>query len=76
MFDAFFFVAVVSSVLFGMFLIQKPLAAFEFQRRFYRLINWDIKPISVEKEIRNTKGMGVFLLLASVAAVGWRIFHA
>jgi hypothetical protein len=60
------------SIAFGIFLIQRPLSAFECQRRFYRLINWDIKPISVEKEIRNTKWMGIFLLAAAVAAVIYR----
>jgi hypothetical protein len=61
-------IALVSTA-FGAFLIRSPLAAFEWQRRFYRLINWDIKPISVEKEVRNTKWMGWFLIIITVVTV-------
>ncbi|MFA4992939.1 MAG: hypothetical protein WC571_03120 [Candidatus Omnitrophota bacterium] len=43
----------------------KPAAVMEFQRRFYERINWRIEPISMPKEIRNTKFMGLFLVLVS-----------
>lgn len=55
-------IALVSFVL-GLFLILKPSAAIELQRRFYELINWRITPVSMPKEIRNTKLMGAFLLI-------------
>jgi len=53
----------IFSLTFGVFLVLKPTAAFELQRRFYEKINWKIEPISMDKEIRNTKGMGIFLLV-------------
>ena len=52
----------VVSVLFGIFIYRAPLKAFDIQKRFYRLINWSIEPISLQKEVRNTKLMGVFLI--------------
>lgn len=55
-------IALVSFVL-GLFLIFKPSAAIELQRRFYESINWRITPVSMPKEIRNTKLMGAFLLI-------------
>ena len=62
----FVVVAATFALIFGFFLIRFPLSAFEVQRRFYRMINWDIKPVSVEKEIRNTKLMGAFLIAVTV----------
>lgn len=53
----------------GVFLFFRPVAAIEVQRRFYEKINWRIEPISMTKEIRNTKIMGLFLVIISLAAV-------
>lgn len=52
----------LASLLFGIFLIKKPHLAIEIQRKFYEKINWRLEPISMEKEIRSTKMLGVFLL--------------
>jgi len=51
------------SLLLGFFLFLKPASAIELQRRFYEKINWKIEPISIPKEIRNTKLMGLFLII-------------
>ncbi len=51
----------------GLFLFLKPELAIDIQRRFYEKINWRIEPVSMEKELRNTKIMG--LLLAGAAIV-------
>ena len=47
---------------FGLFLISKPHLAIELQRRFYAKINWKIEPISMQKELRNTRIMGSILV--------------
>ena len=69
----FILIAIVS-LGFGIFIYCRPLEIFEIQRKFYAIINWRIEPISLEKEVRNTKVMGLFLVvfvvLASVYA--WR----
>ena len=59
----------IVSLLLGILLLKKPEFAIEIQRRFYAKINWKIEPISMEKEIRNTKIMGLFLVGISVAAI-------
>ncbi|MDD5253071.1 MAG: hypothetical protein WC416_03610 [Candidatus Omnitrophota bacterium] len=47
----------------------KPGAVIEFQRKFYEKINWRIEPISMPREVRNTKLMGLFLILAAPLAI-------
>ena len=53
----------------GAFMVINPHLAIEIQRRFYCLINWKIEPISLPKEIRNTRAMGWFLIILSVATL-------
>jgi hypothetical protein len=59
--------ASVVSALIGLFLLTRPGQAIEIQRRFYEKINWRMEPISMEKEIRNTRIMGLFLVVISLA---------
>jgi hypothetical protein len=58
-------IAVVSIVV-GLFLLLKPAMAIELQRRFYEKINWRVEPISMQKEIRNTKIMGISLMIITM----------
>jgi len=51
-----------SAIVIGFVLFLNPAFAIEMQRRFYEKINWRIEPISMQKEIRNTKIMGLFLI--------------
>jgi hypothetical protein len=53
----------------GMFIFFKPESTIEIQRKFYENINWRIEPVSMKKEIRNTKIMGIFLAALSMAAI-------
>ncbi len=62
-----------AAVILGAFIYVRPLTVIELQKQFYRLINWRIEPISMEKEIRNTKYMGIFLLIAIVIIWMWRL---
>lgn len=66
----------IASLIFSIFIIRNPLRVFEIQKKFYALINWRIEPISVEKEIRNTRLMGAFLILFVVAACIYFLMHA
>jgi hypothetical protein len=54
-----------SSILIGFFLFLNPYLSIRIQQKFYERINWRIEPISMSKEIRNTKFMGLFLLFLS-----------
>ena len=58
-----FSIVVLLSLWIGLFVYIKPQKAFEIQKKFYELINWRIEPISMEKEMRNTKIMGLFLII-------------
>lgn len=53
----------------GVFMVINPHLSIEIQRRFYCLINWKIEPISLSKEIRNTRAMGWFLIILSVTTL-------
>lgn len=53
----------------GLVMFFKPQAVIEFQRKFYEKINWRIEPISMPREVRNTKLMGLFLILAAPLAI-------
>ncbi len=64
----------IVSLILGIFLLRKPGLAIEIQRRFYAKINWKIEPISMEKEIRNTKIMGLFLVGISVVVMAYLIY--
>ena len=57
-----FFIVALLSFLFGLFIFLNPQRTFAWQKSFYALINWRIEPISLSKEIRNTKLMGLFLI--------------
>lgn len=52
---------------FGVLMIINPALVIEIQRRFYAKINWKIEPISMEKEIRNTRIMGGLLVIVLIA---------
>jgi len=58
-----------TALILGFFIYFRPLKVFEIQKRFYALINWRIEPISLKKEIRNTKLMGLFLILFVIATL-------
>lgn len=61
-------IAVLFAIIAGLFLFLKPAQAIEIQKRFYAKINWRIEPISLQKEIRNTKIMGISLVAAAILA--------
>ncbi|UCC95414.1 MAG: hypothetical protein JSW40_01350 [Candidatus Omnitrophota bacterium] len=53
----------------GMFIFLRPALAIEIQRKFYEKINWKIEPVSMTKEIRNTKIMGLLLVIIAIFTV-------
>ncbi|MGH7198024.1 MAG: hypothetical protein ACREH5_04695 [Candidatus Omnitrophota bacterium] len=61
-------VAVVS-VAAGIVFLAAPRKTIEAQIAVYRLINWRMEPISWEKELRNTRIMGLMSLVAGIAAL-------
>jgi uncharacterized membrane protein len=57
------------SFLIGLFIYLKPRKAIEIQISFYKRINWRMEPISMKKEVRNTKIMGLFLVVVAMATL-------
>lgn len=57
------------SAAIGLFLIRKPALVIEMQRKFYARINWRIEPISMDKELHNTRVMGGLLVVLSAVAL-------
>lgn len=60
----------------ALFLYYMPSAAIEIQKKFYERINWRIEPISMQKEIRNTKIMGLSLIIITLVAIVYAIIKA
>lgn len=57
------------SIITGIFLILRPELCIKIQCRFYEKINWRMEPISMQKEIRNTKFMGLSLVLTGILTI-------
>lgn len=53
----------------GLYLVFNPRHTIELQRIFYEKINWKIEPVSMPKELRNTRIMGYFLIILAAASV-------
>ena len=76
MIDQIIFICITAfCAAFGIFLIKSPDRAFQIQQKFYRMINWHIEPISLDRERRNTRWMGIFLLVITVAAWSYRLLR-
>jgi len=59
----------IIDLLIGLFFLFRPAELIEIQRRFYARINWKIEPISMSKEIRNTRLMGAFIIILALVAL-------
>ena len=64
----FFFVSFLSLVL-GILIYRQPDQTIRLQQKFYEKINWRMEPISMEKEIRNTRVMGGFLIAFTIGTI-------
>jgi hypothetical protein len=62
---------VVIAIAFGGLVAWKPKKVIEIQIALYRPFNWKIEPISMEKEIRNTRIMGMAVLVLGILSLGF-----
>lgn len=60
-----FVLIVLAALALGFYLITAPQQAIDIQTKFYALINWRMEPISFEKEIRNTRLMGMTVIICA-----------
>ncbi|MFH1190815.1 MAG: hypothetical protein V1670_01280 [Candidatus Omnitrophota bacterium] len=59
----------LAGIIIGLFVFYRAELTIEIQRKFYEKINWRIEPISMPKEIRNTKIMGIFLMFIAILTI-------
>ena len=59
----------VLAILFGALISWKPRKTIDIQSALYRPFNWKLEPISMEKEIRNTRIMGFVLIVIGIISI-------
>ena len=60
---------VVIAIVFGALVAWKPKKTIDIQIALYRPFNWKLEPISMEKEIRNTRIMGLAVLIPGILSL-------
>lgn len=60
---------VVIATVFGALVAWKPKKTINIQIALYRPFNWKLEPISMEKEIRNTRIMGLTVLILGILSL-------
>lgn len=60
---------IIAGIMFGAFVYLKAPLAIKMQTKFYEKINWRMEPVSMQKEVRNTKIMGLFLFVFCLLAI-------
>ena len=61
----------VIAIVFGGLVAWKPKKTIDIQIALYRPFNWKIEPISMDKEIRNTRIMGLAVLILGILSLGY-----
>jgi hypothetical protein len=56
-------------IVFGALVAWKPRKTIDIQIAMYRPFNWKLEPISMEKEVRNTRIMGLTVLILGILAL-------
>ena len=57
----------VLAAISGIVALCRPDAMIKFQQAFYRKINWQITPIDYNKELRNTRIIGILCIVFSIS---------
>lgn len=60
---------VVIGMIFGALITWKPKKAIDIQIALYKPFNWKLEPIDMDKEIRNTRIMGMTVLILTVISL-------
>jgi hypothetical protein len=77
MLTLFFFIEIMVSILAlinGFICITSPKLAIKIQQDFYARINWRIEPINLDKELKNTRLMGIISLALSLILIIYIIY--
>ena len=60
---------VVIAIVFGALVAWKPKKTIDIQTALYRPFNWKLEPISMEKEIRNMRIMGLTVIALGIISL-------
>ncbi|TAM38324.1 hypothetical protein EPN54_04400 [bacterium] len=60
---------ILAGMIFGAFVYFNAPLAIKMQMKFYEKINWRMEPVSMQKEIKNTQIMGLFLFVFCLLAI-------
>ena len=63
------FVAIAVIMMFGAWIVKWPRKVIDLHVAFYRLLNWKVEPISMDREIMNTRFMGTVVVVCGIAAI-------
>jgi hypothetical protein len=63
----------LAGIAVGLFLARRPKRVIELQQASYLKLNWKIEPVSLSKELRNTRRIGIFLLILSAATLTYSL---
>lgn len=61
-----FIIIAIFAYIFGFYVYFNPEKMIAFQQKAYSYVNWRMEPISLAKEIRNTKLMGLSLVVVTL----------
>ena len=56
-------------IVFGALVAWKPKKVIDIQTAIYRPFNWKLEPINMEKEIKNTRIMGLVVMILGIVGL-------
>jgi hypothetical protein len=59
---------------FGALIALKPKKTIDIQIAIYKPFNWKIEPIDMQKEIKNTRIMGMIVLVLGIISLVYILF--
>ncbi len=62
-------------IVFGGLIAWKPKKVIDIQIAIYKRFNWRLEPIDMEKEIRNTRFMGLLAFSIGIMAIACVVFR-
>ncbi len=60
---------VTIAIVLGALIAWKPKKTIDMQIAIYRFFNWKLEPISMEREIKNTRIMGLVVLILGILSL-------
>jgi hypothetical protein len=67
--EVIFLATSLIAFILGLVIFLRPRETVDMQIHFYALINWRLEPISWGRELRNTRLMGVFLMVTVIGII-------